>query len=297
MKPAPFAYHQPTTTDEVTDLLADLPDAKLMAGNQSFGIIMSNRLATPDNIIDLNEVEGLRYIDVSETEVEIGAMTRHADIEHSDELASVLPLLPAESEHIAGPAVRNRGTVGGTLGEADPAGNHSCALLALEADIELRSADGSRTMPVSEYFLAYMLTADDDDELITSVRIPREPFPVDRTGMAFEIEKRGAQTWPTLGTATVVRVDDPEAGTPSIEDVRLSFANAADVPLRTEAAEAEAEGEPLSPGLLESVADIVYDAVSPQDEMHADETYKRELAAAFTKRSIEAAHEGATDGD
>jgi len=296
MKPAPFEYHQPTTTDEVTELLADLPDAKLMAGNQSFGIIMSNRLATPDDIIDLNEVGELRYIDVAEDAVELGAMTRHADIEHSAELADVLPLLPAEAQHIAGPAVRNRGTVGGTLGEADPAGNHSCALLALDADIELTSADGSRTVPVSEYFIAYMMTADEDDELITSVRVSREPFPVDRTGMAFEIEKQAAQTWPTLGTSTVVRVDDPDAATPAIEDVRLSFANASDVPLRTEAAEAEAEGEPLSPGLLEAVADIVYDAVEPQDEMHADETYKRELAATFAKRSVETAYEGAVDG-
>lgn len=293
MKPAPFQYHQPTTTEEALELLADLSDAKVMAGNQSLGIIMSNRLATPDHLVDLNAVEELRSIDVTAETVEIGAMTRHADIEHSAELAEALPLLPAAAEHIAGPTVRNQGTVGGTLGEADPAGNHSCTLLALDAELVVASTDGTRTLPIDEYFIAYMLTAIEDGELITDIRISRDPFPVDRTGMCFEVEKRAAQTWPTLAVSAVVRVDDPDAAQPVVEDARLSFANAADVPLRTPDAETEIEGEPLSAELLESVGDIVYDAVEPQDEMHADETYKRELAATFTRRALETAYERA----
>jgi carbon-monoxide dehydrogenase medium subunit len=293
MKPAAFEYHSPETTEEATDLLAELPDAKLMAGNQSFGIIMSNRLATPEHVIDISDIEELRYIDVGDDAVEIGAMARHADIEHSEELAETVPLLPEEAQHIAGPAVRNRGTVGGTLGEADPAGNHSCALLALGAELQTASAEQTRTIPVEEYFLAYMLTAVEDDELITSVRIPRERFPVERTGMRFKVEKRAAQTWPTLGASAVVRVDDPDAAEPVTEDVRLSFANAADVPLRTTEAEATATGEPLSEGLLEAVAEIVYDNVDPEDEMHADETYKRELAATFARRTLSTAYDRA----
>ena len=293
MKPAAFEYHSPETAEEATELLADLPDAKLMAGNQSFGIIMSNRLATPDHVIDISDIEGLRYVDVGDDAVEIGAMTRHADVEHSNDLAEVLPLVPEAAQHIAGPAVRNRGTVGGTLGEADPAGNHSCTLLALDAELAVASADGTRTIPIDEFFLAYMLTAVEDDELITSVRVSREAFPVERTGMRFTVEKRAAQTWPTLGASAVVRVDDPDADEPVVEDARLSFANAADVPLRTHDAEAEVTGEPPSEGLLESVADTVYDAVEPQEEMHADETYKRELAATFARRSLATAYDRA----
>ena len=294
MKPAPFEYHRPATVEEAVELLGDLSDPEVMAGNQSLGVVMSNRLATPDDIVDLNGIDDLRYIDVSEDAVEIGAMTRHADVESSEELADALGLLPEEAEHIAGPAVRNRGTVGGTLGEADPAGNHSCALLALGADLELASPDGTRTLPIDRYFVAYMLTAIEEDELITSIHVSRDPFPADRTGMRFEVEKRASQTWPTLGASAVVRVDDPAAQSPVVEEARLSFANAADVPLRTPEAEAEVEGEPLSEGLLESAGDVVYDAVEPQDEMHADEVYKRELAEAFARRGLERAYERAT---
>ncbi|MFB6298584.1 MAG: xanthine dehydrogenase family protein subunit M [Salinirussus sp.] len=295
MKPAPFEYHRPSTVAETTELLADLPDAELMAGNQSFGIIMSNRLAQPDHIVDINGVDALDYIEVGEDVVEVGAMTSHADIEHSTELAETVPMLPQAAGVIAGPAVRNRGTIGGSVGEADPAGNHGCALLALGAELEIASADGSRTVDVDDYFLAYMFTDLSDEELITAARIPREPFPVDRTGMDFRVRKRAAQTWPTIGVGTAVRVDDPAADVPRIEDVRIALANAADVPLRTADAEAELEGEPLTEAGLVAAGEIVSDAVEPEDEMHADETYKRELAAEYTERSVRAAHDGALE--
>jgi carbon-monoxide dehydrogenase medium subunit len=295
MKPAAFEYHQPTTTTEALELLDELEDAKLMAGNQSFGIIMSNRLATPDHVIDISEIEELRYIDIDDETVALGSMTRHADIEHSDTLAEAVPLLPDEASHIAGPAVRNQGTIGGTLGEADPAGNHSCALIALDADLEVASVDGTRTVSVDEYFVAYMLTAIEEDELIKDVKISRDQIPIDRTGMEFKVEKRANQTWPTLGASTVVRVADSGDANPVIEDARLSYANAADIPIRVSDAEAEIEGEPVSEGLIEDIGDIVHDAIEPQDEMHASETYKRELAAAFARRSLETAYERAID--
>lgn len=295
MKPAAFEYHQPTTTTEALELLDELEDAKLMAGNQSFGIIMSNRLATPDHVIDISEIEELRYIDIDDETVALGSMTRHSDIEHSDTLAEAVPLLPDEASHIAGPAVRNQGTIGGTLGEADPAGNHSCALIALDADLEVASVDGTRTVSVDEYFVAYMLTAIEEDELIKDVKISRDQIPIDRTGMEFKVEKRANQTWPTLGASTVVRVADSGDANPVIEDARLSYANAADIPIRVSDAEAEIEGEPVSEGLIEDIGDIVHDAIEPQDEMHASETYKRELAAAFARRSLETAYERAID--
>jgi carbon-monoxide dehydrogenase medium subunit len=294
MKPAPFEYHRPSTVDETTELLAELPDAELMAGNQSFGIIMSNRLAKPEHIIDINGIDALQYVEIDE-DVEIGAMSRHRDIERSTELAGTVPMMPQAAEVIAGPAVRNRGTIGGSIGEADPAGNYGCALLALDAEIDVASADGTRTVDVDDYFLAYMFTDLSEDELITAVRIPREPFPVDRTGMDFVVHKRAAQTWPTLGVGSAVRVDDPTAANPVVESVRIALANAADVPLRPEAVEAELAGEPLTDAALATAGELVYEAVEPQDEMHADETYKRELAAEYTERSIRAAHERATE--
>jgi carbon-monoxide dehydrogenase medium subunit len=293
MKPSPFEYHRPDSLEEALGLLGERPDAEPLAGNQSLSIIMSNRLANPDHLVDLNHVEELQYVDTGGDAVEIGAMVRHRDIERSDRLAETMPLFPAAAEQIAGPVVRNRGTIGGSIGEADPAGNYPCAVLALDGNVELASVEGSRTVAAEDYFLAYMFTEREEDELITGVSVPRDPFPPARTGMAFMGVKEAAQTWPTISVAGVVRVDDPAAADPVVEEARLAFANAADVPLRVEAAESEIEGEPLSGPALDRAGEIAHDGVDPQGEMHADERYKRELAGEYTARAFRAAHEEA----
>lgn len=293
MKPSPFEYHRPATLEEALELLADLPDAEPLAGNQSLAILMSSRLATPDHLVDINGLDELQYVDTDGETVEVGAMVRHRDIEQSEALAEAVPLLPAAAEQIAGPVVRNRGTIGGSIGEADPAGNYPCAVAALGGEIELASTDGSRSVPAEDYFIAYMFTDLEEEELITGVTVPREPFPPARTGMAFLGVKEAAQTWPTISVAGVVRVDDPTGADPVVEDARLAFANAAEVPLRVETAEREVEGEPLSDAALDRAGEIAYDGVDPQGEAHAEETYKRELATEYTKRALRRAHEGA----
>jgi carbon-monoxide dehydrogenase medium subunit len=293
VKPSPFEYHRPTSLDEALALLADLPDAEPLAGNQSLGIIMSNRLATPDHLVDINRIDELQHVDADDDAVTVGAMVRHRDVEHSETLAETVPMLPESAEQIAGPVVRNRGTVGGSVAEADPAGNYPCAVAALGGDVELASAEGTRRVPASDYFIATMLTDIREDELVTGVRIPRDPFPADRTGMAFLAVKDAAQTWPTLSAAGAVRVDDPGAADPTVEAASVALANAAEVPLRVEAAEAELAGEPLSESALEGAGESAYEAADPQDELHADATYKRELAAEYTKRAVRSAHERA----
>ncbi|MCU4925871.1 FAD binding domain-containing protein [Halobacteria archaeon AArc-dxtr1] len=295
MKPAPFTHHRPETVDEVLELLEELEDVELLAGNQSLGIVMANRLATPEHLVDLNGVDELAYVDVDDDRIRIGAMTRHRTIERSETLAEVVPMFPEAAEQIAGPAVRNRGTVGGSIGEADPAGNYPAALAALEGTLHLRSAEGERSVPVDEYFVAYMFTDLRENELIESVSIPREPFPTDRTGMAFLELKRAAQTWPTVSAAGAIRVDDPTADDPVVEDARLALANAADIPLRVPDAESELEGEPLSDGALDAAAETVSATVDPEGEMHADREYKEEVAGEYAKRSLETAYERAID--
>lgn len=293
MKPSPFEYHRPDTIEQAASLLSDLPDAELMAGNQSLSIVMANRLANPGHIVDLNGVDDLEYIDSNADEIEIGALARHRDIEESPVLTQEYRVLSEAAGQIAGPTVRNRGTIGGSIGEADPAGNYPCVLVAMDGELELTSADGSRTVSAAEYFVAYMLTEIEEDELITSVRFPREPFPVPRTGMTFLGQKQAAQTWPTLSVAGAVRVDDPAAEEPVVEEARLAFANAADVPLRVQTVEAEVEGEPLTEAALEAAGELAYDEVRPQAEMHADEIYKRELSEEYAKRAIRTAYDRA----
>jgi len=290
MKPAPFEYHRPSSLAEALELLADLPDAEPMAGNQSLSILMSNRLASPDHLVDINDLDELADVTVDDETVEIGALVRHREVERSDTLAETLPMFPEAAKQIAGPVVRNRGTVGGSLGEGDPAGNYPCAVTALGADLTLASAGGSRSVPADEFFIATMLTDREEDELITGVTIPRDPFPVERTGQTFLAVKQAAQTWPTLSAAGTVRVDDPAADEPAVENARVALANAAETPLRVPDAEGELEGEPLTEAGLAAAGETAYEAVDPQGELHADKTYKRELAREYTKRALETAH-------
>lgn len=295
MKPAPFAHHRPETVTGVLELLEELEDAELLAGNQSLGIVMANRLATPDHLVDLNGVDELVGIEEGDDEIRIGAMTSHRTIERSERLAERLPMLPEAAEQIAGPSVRNQGTLGGSIGEADPAGNYPAALLALEGSLTLRSLEETRTVPVSDYFIAYMFTDLREGELIESATVPTEPFPSERTGMAFLELKPAAQTWPTVSAATVVRVDDPGADEPVVKDARVALANASDVPLRVEEAESIVEGEPLTSESLEDAAAAVTNAVDPEGEMHADREYKEEVAGEYAKRSLETSYERATN--
>ncbi|MXV62629.1 xanthine dehydrogenase family protein subunit M [Natronorubrum sp. JWXQ-INN-674] len=297
MKPAPFTHHRPDSVEEVLTLLDDLEEAELLAGNQSLGIVMANRLATPEHLIDLNGVDELAFIDEDDDAVRVGAMTRHRTIERSDRLEEAVPMLPEAAEQIAGPSVRNQGTIGGSIGEADPAGNYPAALVALEGVLHLRSADGTREVPADEYFIAYMFTDLREEEIIESVSIPTEPFPTDRTGMAFLELKRAAQTWPTVSAATAIRVDDPNADDPVVEDARIALANAADIPLRVEDAEAVLEGEPLSEEALAEASELVTAAVTPEGEMHADREYKEEVAGEYAKRSLETSYERAVTAE
>ncbi len=295
MKPAPFEYHSPATVEEATELLADLPEAEVLAGNQSLGIVMANRLATPDHLVDVNGLDDLSYVEVTEEEVAVGATTRHRDVERSEALADALPLLPESAKHIAGPVVRNRGTLGGSIAEADPAGNYPCVAVALDADLYLVSADGERTVPAREFFVAYMFTDLGDDELVRSISVSRDPFPPERTGMAFVVQKPAPQTWPTISAAAAVRVDDPTADEPTVEEARLALANAADVPLHVPDAEAAVEGGPLTDDALDAAANAAMDAARPQGEFHADEEYKRELAGEYARRSLRTARDRAIE--
>lgn len=293
MKPSQFHYHRPPDLETVFELLEAHSDAELVAGNQSLGIVMSNRMATPDHLIDLDDVDELRYLTRDEETVQIGAMITHREIERSQLLAETVPMLPEAAEQIAGPSVRNRGTLGGSLAEADPAGNYPTALLALDGTLHLRSAEGSRRVPAEEFYIAYMFTDLREDEVIELVTVPMTEFPPDRSGMAFDELKPSAQTWPTISAAAAVRVDDPTADDPVVERARVALANAADTPLLVDAVEDIVEGGTLSDEELAAAADAATDAAEPQDELHADAEYKTEVAGEYTRIALTNAYENA----
>lgn len=281
---------------ETQSLLADYGhDAELMAGNQSLGIIMSNRLATPDHIIDLNQVSDLFGVEITDEAIHVGAMTRHRTLERHDDLREVYPILPEAAEQIAGPSVRNRGTMGGSVAEADPAGNYPAVLQAVGGEIHLSSTDGERSVPASEYFLGYMFTDLAQEELVTGVSLPREPFPIERTGMAFLELKRAAQTFPTVSAASAVRVDDPTADRPVIEDAFLSLAAVADTPLQSTAAEEAVVGTSLPSEALDEVDAEVSAAADPEPELHADVAFQEDVAGEYARRSLVEAYERALE--
>ncbi len=287
MKPAPFTHHRPESIDSAVSLLETHDSSTPLAGNQSLGIVMAQRIETPDHLIDLNSIDDLAFIETTDTMVTIGAMTRHRTIERSEQLAQCLPMLPDAGGKIAGPSVRNRGTIGGSLGNADPGGNFPTALTALEGVITLRSTEGTRDIDVGEFFVDDGVTVCRSDELIESISVPRDPFPVARTGMAFVRLKRAAQKWPIVSAATSVRVKNPEADSPVIESARIALANTNPVPLRVPEAEQAIEGGSLSDNDLKTAADAVIDATNPTDELHADPAYRREVAGEYTRRSLE----------
>jgi carbon-monoxide dehydrogenase medium subunit len=290
MKPAPFEYHRPTTVEQAVELSDEHDEAEFMAGNQSLGIVMANRLATPDHVIDLGDLEECSFVEVEDATVRIGALTTHRDVERSDALAEAMPMWPEAAGQIAGPRVRNRGTVGGSIGEADPAGNYPTVLTALDGTISLRSTDGDRTVDARDFFVAYMFTELRAGELITEVAVDRDPFPVDRTGMAFSELKRAAQTWPTLSAAAAVRVADPSADDPVVEEARLALANADDVPLHVPGAEDAVEGTTLDGDDLAAAGTAARDAADPPEEMHADEPFKLDVAEEYARRALATAH-------
>ena len=294
MKPAPFEYHRPGTVEEATELLAEHERVEPMAGNQSLGIMMSNRLARPEHLVDLNGLEALSFIEFDDNAVSLGALARHREIAESAALREAVPMFALAAEQIAGPAVRNRGTLGGSLAEADPAGNYPTVAVTLDASLDLVSTDGERSLPAEEFFQGYLFTALEEGELITRLTIDRDPWPVERTGMAFEELKPAAQTWPTVSAAAAVRVDDPAAEKPTIEHARLGLANAADVPIRVPDAEAAVEGGGPDEAALDAVGEAVTEAADPDDELHADAEFKLEAAAEYARRAIGTAYDRAT---
>ncbi|WP_256566961.1 FAD binding domain-containing protein [Natrinema gelatinilyticum] len=293
MKPAAFNYHSPTSAEDAVSLMAEYEDAELLAGNQSLGVQMANRLATPAHLIDLNEIEDLKYINETDDGIEIGALTRHATIADSDLLDRQLPVLAEAAGEIAGPSVRNMGTLGGSLGEADPAGNYPTVLMALDATLTLQGPDGTREEDVQDFHIAYMMTTLAEDEMIVGATIPTDPLPPGRTGMSFQEIKRVPHTWPKLSAAAAVVVDNPTADEPTVEEARLSFGNAADTPLRTADAEDAVEGTALSESALADAAEAAMDASEPASEMQADADYKEDQIRVFARRTLQAAYDDA----
>ncbi|WP_086865547.1 FAD binding domain-containing protein, partial [Amycolatopsis lexingtonensis] len=247
MIPAPFEYARPSTVDEAVQALAAAgEDAKVLAGGQSLLPVLRMRLAAPTTLIDLGRVAELRGVREDGDTLVIGSMTTHYDVQRDPLVAEHAALLKAATDTVADPQIRHRGTLGGAIAHADPAGDLLAPVLALEASLVVAGPSGRRTVPAAEFFQDLFTTALAPDELLVEVRVPKH------TGWRAHYEKfnRVAQAWSMVAVAVTVRT---EAGV--IEEARVALTNMGSTPVRASGVEAALVGVQASADSIRAAAE------------------------------------------
>lgn len=282
MKPAPFEYYAPSSTEEALALLAESgPDAKLLAGGQSLVPAMNFRIMQPSVLIDLNSIGELTYIEPdSEAGVRIGAMTRQAEVENSDLVRQELPLLHQTMPLIAHPQIRNRGTVGGSLVHADPAAELPVVAVAVGAELKIENGSGERWVPAAEFFEGMFTTAVGPEEMLTEIRLPSVG---PRSGSSFQELARRSGDYAMAGVAAALALDSDGR----CQESRLVYLNVGDGPTDAEEAAGMLAGEARSEELFEAVAQKAsQDEIFPFGNVHATPEYQRHLARVLTLRAL-----------
>ncbi|MGW4819047.1 FAD binding domain-containing protein [Streptomyces sp. NPDC004227] len=280
MIPPAFDYARPTSVDEAVRTLADAgEDAKVLAGGQSLLPLLRLRLAFPELVVDIGRIPELRGVREDRGTLAIGALTTHHEVVHDPLVRRHAGLLAQATETVADPAVRHRGTLGGSLAHADPAGDLPAVALALDAELVAEGPGGRRTIPAREFFADYLQTALAPDELLVEVRVPK------REGWGYRYEKfhRVAQAWAMVGVAALVRRDDGR-----IAETRIGLTNMGATPLRAAAAEEALAGA----GDADAVARAAQSAAEgtrPSRDASASPEYRAHLARVLTKRAVLAA--------
>ena len=269
MKPAPFAYQKARSLDEAVALLSAQADARLLAGGQSLIATLNMRLSAPSLLIDINGIDGLDRITAEAGTVTIGALTRHAQAERSEAIARHAPLIARAMPFIAHPAIRNRGTIGGSIAFADPAAELPACLLALGGEVEAHGPKGARRIAADDFFRDLYETAIAPDEMLTAVHVPAATAET-RTGFA-ELARRHGD-YAIVGVAATARAKGK-----GLADVRLAFFGVGNTPLRARKAE-----EALSAGDVEAAVAAL--DLAPHDDIQATGPEKNHLAGVLLRR-------------
>jgi len=284
MKPAPFEYHVPDSLDQASRLLREYgDDAKILAGGQSLVPAMNFRVAQPGRLIDLNRVAELSYIREEGDVLRIGAMTRERQIEFDPRIPKWAPLLAEAAPHIAHPQIRNRGTIGGSIVNADPAAELPVIMLALNARLKAKNISGERWINAQDFFVGMFTTALAPDEILVEIELPSMP---PRTGWSFMEVAPRAGDYALMGVAVLVTLD--EKG--KCQQAKLVYLNAGDGPVDAKEAAKLLAGETLNNKLIESVAALVSEKeVNPFGNVHTSPEFQRHLAGVLTKKALEQA--------
>jgi carbon-monoxide dehydrogenase medium subunit len=279
--PAAFDYVRPTTVEEAVNALRDGgDDAKILAGGQSLLPVLRLRMADPSLIIDLGGIPELRGVREDGDQIVVGAMTSHHDVTRDDLLAQHVALIQEATKTVADPQVRHRGTLGGALAHADPAGDLAAPALALGADLVLVGPNGTRTVNADDFFEDYFTTAIGEGELLTEIRFPKF------TGWGARYEKfnRVAQAWSIVAVAATIKV---EGGT--ISEARIGLTNMAGTPVRARSVESALVGQSASEENIRRAAQSAAEGTSPTADADAGTDYREHLAKVLTRRAVAAA--------
>lgn len=287
MIPETFAYSAPSTLDEALTLLNELgDDAKILAGGHSLIPMMKLRFADPAHLIDINHIPGLSYIKEEDGILKIGAMTREVDLEESALIADKFPIFTDAAKLIADAQVRNFGTVGGNLAHGDAANDHPAVMLALSAELVITGLDGQRAVPVDEFFYGFYMTAVQESEILTEIRVP---IPEGRSGNAYHKNERKAGDYASAGVAVQLVLDDDGVCTYA----GIGLTNVNPVPLRAVRSQEALVGTTLTDEAIQQAAQYASEDCNPADDLRGSEAYKRRLVRVLTKRMIHRALERA----
>jgi carbon-monoxide dehydrogenase medium subunit len=284
----PFEYRTPKNLKEVHATLKEFgTDAKLIAGGTALVIMMKQRLVRPSCLVSLRSVRGLNAIELKDGGLRIGGLATHREVEESSLVRRRLPLLAETYHHVATIRVRNRATVGGGLAHADPNQDPPPTLIALGATVKVTSPNGSRVIPLDEFFTDYYETSLKPDEIITELFVPR--LATNASGAYLKFLPRTADDYATVSAAAVLTLDKSKK---TISDVRIALGSVGTTPIRATAAEAVLRGQPVKAEAFAEAAEKAKEAVDPVSDFRGSAGYKKEMAGVFVRRALEKALAG-----
>jgi aerobic carbon-monoxide dehydrogenase medium subunit len=283
MKPAVFEYAAPKTIPETLNLLKERgAEAKILAGGQSLMPILNMRLAQPATLIDINGVADIANIEITDERISLGALVRQQQLIDDPRIREACPILAEAAEFVAHRTIRNRGTIGGSLVHADPASELPAVMVALEAVMRVHGTDGVKEIPAREFFVDYMTTAVEPDELLVSVVVPRDTN--EGSGSAFVEMSRRHGDFAIVAVGALAKLDD----TGAFSHVRLVVTGVGPTP-HLVAATDQLLGHKPCEDAFRSVAKAASEEIDPQDDIQGTAFYRRHLTRGLCKRALRAA--------
>jgi carbon-monoxide dehydrogenase medium subunit len=282
MIPAAFEYARPASVSEAVSALAEAgEDGKVLAGGQSLLPVLRLRLAYPSTVVDVGRIDEMKGVRDDGDAIVIGAMTTHHEVMRNELVRQHAPIIVQATATVADPQVRHRGTFGGALAHADPAGDLGAVALALDCEFTAAGPGGTRTIAAADFFQDYLTTALGADEILTSIRVPKLG---DGWGTHYEKFNRVAQAWSIVAVAALVRRSNG-----SIAEARIGLTNMGSTPLRAAAVEAALAGADASADAIGSAAEQAAEGTSPPSDLSGKSDYREHLARVLTKRAVVAA--------